>query len=387
MTVKHSCSTPDSYDVVVIGTGLAGLASALELARRNIGRIALIGPIAGYESFASSQPAIATHPHYSADFNRLSEWTATACQAANKELLRAASIKPSLVIGRGRWTIPASESEARKLRSAAHRFNQNAPNCEHNEWHEQTISLTIAPYGALFAPSAWVIKPLVLQRLWLDEFFQLGGVAIDAHVQATMPLVVTDQAEGVWNIQHHDHPAIESSKIVLAVPKLIEQFAGPYMPISNRPGVSETINQPELTEHFGQSAVRLSAYALPFEAATKTWLSPSLSSSIYSQSTSVQGIYAGDRWSAPDRLPYVGQFIDTEAIQKIESQLLRYERMPIPALENYFVNSAHGSRGLISGILGAQVVADLIASVPLSLSTRLQQSSSSQRYVRRVCNA
>ena len=107
----------------------------------------------------------------------------------------------------------------------------------------------------------------------------------------------------------------------------------------------------------------------------RQWI-PHLAANLDSDSP-LQG-HAAIRCDAYDHLPVVGPIGDTSAMFKYYAQLRMDKNYPLtqpcPWLPGAFINTAHGSRGLITAPLCAEAIAASILGLPSPLSVHLQQA-------------
>ena len=84
---------------------------------------------------------------------------------------------------------------------------------------------------------------------------------------------------------------------------------------------------------------------------------------------------AGVRCTSPDTLPIVGPIADATAFDRVYAPLARDAtldlREPAPWLRGLFVTSAHGSRGLVTSLLAAEILAALIEGEPYPVAAPL----------------
>ncbi|MCU0898171.1 MAG: bifunctional tRNA (5-methylaminomethyl-2-thiouridine)(34)-methyltransferase MnmD/FAD-dependent 5-carboxymethylaminomethyl-2-thiouridine(34) oxidoreductase MnmC [Burkholderiales bacterium] len=84
---------------------------------------------------------------------------------------------------------------------------------------------------------------------------------------------------------------------------------------------------------------------------------------------------AGVRCTSPDTLPIVGPVADNAALDRVYAPLARDAtldlREPAPWLPGLFVTSAHGSRGLVTSLLAAEILAALIEGEPYPVAAPL----------------
>jgi glycine/D-amino acid oxidase-like deaminating enzyme len=123
------------------------------------------------------------------------------------------------------------------------------------------------------------------------------------------------------------------------------------------------------------TTVQNESYAIPL--GSNEWL-------VRDEQEAATNPFRGDRWHTPDRLPYLGPMFDTDLIAREAMQLWKNDLLALPAVQNVFINSAHGTRGLLSGIAGASLVADMLLGVNTSLPQTLAAALNPNRYIRRA---
>ncbi len=93
----------------------------------------------------------------------------------------------------------------------------------------------------------------------------------------------------------------------------------------------------------------------------------------------------GFRCASPDYLPVAGPAPDEEALLTAYAGLKRNAKRAIdtraPNLAGLYISTAHGSRGLTSTPLCAELIASLVCNEPLPLSVRLQRAVSPSRFL------
>ncbi|CAI8716108.1 tRNA (mnm(5)s(2)U34)-methyltransferase / FAD-dependent cmnm(5)s(2)U34 oxidoreductase [Pseudomonas sp. IT-P12] len=96
---------------------------------------------------------------------------------------------------------------------------------------------------------------------------------------------------------------------------------------------------------------------------------------------------AAFRCTSPDYLPIVGPLADAEAFADAYSVLSKDARQipdtPCPWLEGLYVNSGHGSRGLVTAPLSGELLAAWLDNEPLPLPTAVAQACHPNRFALR----
>jgi glycine/D-amino acid oxidase-like deaminating enzyme len=383
------------FDVSIVGGGLAGLATALTL--QEVApelQVALVGPGGrfGAIDFASGQPAIATHPHFSLDHNFLSQWTCFALPIAETKLTLATKINSAVQLARGRWQIAQSKTDAQRLKALLDVFNQKVNASLAVSWVPEKTQ-----FGAIFLPGAWAVNPQVLQQVWLSQ------LTVTRPENKPALNFVDDSVTDLYQDSHHIihvktllGQTVRSKVSVIAHAGLLQSLfryhgnvsAEAAMPLTRWPGKSEydsnRLQCDARKTQFGRAIVQGTSYALPLEG--DDWL---INSEAWEYSTQQ---FAGDRWHASDRLPYVGTMWDVERTIHEKVALSKYPSRPLPKCSNIFVNTAHGSRGLLGALAGAEVSAALVSDlllgtnsfVKLELNASLCAAINPDRYIKRL---
>jgi len=79
----------------------------------------------------------------------------------------------------------------------------------------------------------------------------------------------------------------------------------------------------------------------------------------------------GFRWTAPDRLPLIGEMPDEALAWERCEALLKNERLPLPRHAGLYCVRGLGSRGLLWSTLAAEVIAGALDGAPSALERDL----------------
>lgn len=118
-------------------------------------------------------------------------------------------------------------------------------------------------------------------------------------------------------------------------------------------------------------------------------ISPDLARRLQVDSLDVQQLQgrAAFRCTSPDYLPIVGPLADTTAFTQAYAALSKDARQvpaaPCPWLEGVYINSGHGSRGLISAPLCAELLAAWLDNEPLPLPRNVAEACHPNRFALR----
>jgi glycine/D-amino acid oxidase-like deaminating enzyme len=373
--------TERSVDICIVGAGIAGLASALALLDRDpYLSVAVLSPV-GQKSvlstkFGSNQPGIASHPHFSKDHNLLSQWTTFSLRYNDAALQKANLLDPSITLARGRWQVALSALDALDIQSRIAIFNEHVETYFQTQWRAE-----VGHFGALWLPSAWAISPLQLQQCWVAKLHSLNcvfldGLAtkiIDGNRITVMYKTSTEQADQLSTKKvllcspSSLHALLDSETVCLALPK--------SLPMVQWPGQSIIETAPARSMLFGRTTVQNESYAIPMS--NNEWL-------VRDESEQATNAFRGDRWPTPDRLPYVGAMFNIEAIESTALRFAKNDLLPLPQCDHIYLNTGHGSRGLLSGIAGAAIASEMLLGANTSLTPALANALNPNRYVRRA---
>jgi hypothetical protein len=346
-----------TYDVVVKGAGLAGLATALEiLVHSPTLKIAVVGASLrnANQQFAGNQPGIATHPHFSTDHNLLSQWTCFALPLADYWLGKATAKNPSVCLAKGRWQIAQSATDALHIQAVLPIYNSHVEPNLHGQWHSQQ-----GEYGALWLAGAWAISPPQLKAVWIADLERLGCDLIDSN----------DSSD----------PLPPSKSIIWCDPSAVHTQFGDLLPMTPWVGQSMQQYSEQRTALYGRVTVQAESYAIPLQS-PDDWLVRDPSNTTDTDAI----LFKGNRWHAPDRMPFVGHCIDINAVCLHADALIKHDTLAIPALKNHYVNTGHGSRGLLGAFAGARVIVEMLRGSHSSIGPGLRNAINPNRYVRRA---
>jgi tRNA 5-methylaminomethyl-2-thiouridine biosynthesis bifunctional protein len=90
------------------------------------------------------------------------------------------------------------------------------------------------------------------------------------------------------------------------------------------------------------------------------------------------------RCSAPDYLPIVGPVVDAAVFAARYAPLARDATLPLdapsPWLDGLYVNTAHGSRGLVTAPLSGEILAALLEGEPAPLPAAVMEAAHPSRF-------
>jgi tRNA 5-methylaminomethyl-2-thiouridine biosynthesis bifunctional protein len=118
-------------------------------------------------------------------------------------------------------------------------------------------------------------------------------------------------------------------------------------------------------------------------------ISPALSTALHTADIALEHLQgrAAFRCTSPDYLPIVGPLADPEAFAVTYAALARDARqvpdLPCPWLDGLYVNSGHGSRGLITAPLSGELIAAWLEEEPLPVPRSIAEACHPNRFALR----
>lgn len=390
---------------LVIGAGLAGSATARSLANRGW-QVEVLERHAEVAQEASGNPQGVLYLKLSAHGTALSRLILTGFGYTRRWLTN---------LQRGRdWDacgvlqLAFDAQEAARQAKLADAFDPSLLTAISRERAEAIAGVTL-PAGGLFYPEGgWVHPPALCQaqithpRIQVRPHHQVLRLArVDGlwqawdgdHLLASAPVVVL---AGAADVRHFDGcadlplkrirgqitrlPATEDSQ-ALGTVLCAEGYVAPPRAGEHTVGASFDFHSQDLTptaqEHRGNLELLREISEDLHARLTRDGASPD----------SLQG-RAAFRCTSPDYLPIVGPLADRAAFDERYAVLRKDARqvpdLPCPWLEGLYVNSGHGSRGLITAPLCGELVAAWVTGEPLPVPREVAQACHPNRFALRT---
>ncbi len=385
---------------LIIGAGLAGTATALSLARRGWSCV-LIDQAAQLASGASGNRQGILYPHLSTAWrDPASQFFLHAWLYAQRHLNRLQAQGFHFAQARCGVLLCHDLAQLRKIW-------QNQPLSEDiaqwlgaeqidNHWHTE---------GLLFSTAGWLSPPELCQAQW-----QAARAYGTQQLKLNCAVTRIQRTQGAWHLYQGQEKIATGELLVVAnaygagrllwnTPLTLQNVRGQ---VSHLSATSESLSlnrvlcskgyitpawqgihcigaiydrnnlMPDVQESDNQKNLQQLSENFPALAAAlnSTHLRLSARSSL--------------RCSSRDHLPLLGNLPNYSAFMQYY-QLLnlgkRFAEYPQrPPFENLYVNLAHGSRGLLSTALGAEVLAGHIHAEPLPCSSAVYQAIAAQRF-------
>jgi len=390
---------------LVIGGGLAGCASAASLAARGW-QVSLLERHAGLAKEASGNPQGVLYLKLSAHGTALSQLIVSGF-GHTRRLLEHLH-RGTDWDGCGVLQLAFNIKEAERQAQLAQAF---APDLLHllDQPQAQVRAGVSLEHGGLFFPEGgWVHPPALCQ-------WQAGqpGIQVLPHHE----VLELRKVDGQWQAWDGEHLLASAAVVVLAGAAEIKRFApsadlplkrirGQITELTETPA-SQALNTVVCAEGYVAPA-RLGQHTLgasfdfnsldltPSAAdhagnlALLEEISPDLHQRLHTEALEPEQLQgrAAFRCTSPDYLPIVGPLADPHLFAQAYAVLGKDARQvpdaPCPWLDGLYVNSGHGSRGLITAPLAGELLAAWLENEPLPLPRSVAEACHPNRFALRT---
>lgn len=394
---------PGNRRALVIGAGLAGCATAASLAARGW-QVQLLERHGELAREASGNPQGVLYLKLSAHGTALTQLVVAGFGHTRRLLSRLQQGRDWSACGV--LQLAFDDREARRQQQIAQAFPGLVESLEQAE-AESRAGVALPSGGLFFAEAGWLHPPALCQALVSHPRIELrhhqhpltlartpDGWQASAHgeVLAEAPLVVLTAAadsqtfaQAAWlplkriRGQITRLPATPASRS-LATVLCAEGYVAPARDGEHTLGASFAFDASDLTP---SAAEHQSNLGLLGEISTD------LCQRLETGQLSAAALHgrAAYRCTSPDYLPLVGPLADAEAFATTYAALRKDARLrpdtPCPWLDGLWVNTAHGSRGLITAPLCAELLAAWLEDEPLPLPRQVAEACHPNRFLLR----
>lgn len=385
---------------LVIGGGLAGCATAASLAARGW-RVSLIERHAGLAEEASGNPQGVLYLKLSAHGTALSRLILSGFGHTRRLLGRLQQDRDWQACGVLQLAFDAKE--AARQAQLADAFSPDLLQALGREEAQRRAGISL-PSGGLFYPEAGWVHPPALCDLLAGQ----PGVTLQRH-QRVLEL---RREAGQWQAWDGDRLIDSAPVAVLATAAEVNGFpASEHLPLKRIRGQITRLPQTDASQALA-TVVCADGYVAPARLGEHTLgasfdfhrqdteptteehqgnlarlrdISESLALALTPASPDgLQGRVAF-RCTSPDYLPIVGPLADREAFLKRYAMLGRNARqvpdLPCPWLDGLYVNTGHGSRGLITAPLSGELLAAWLNGDPLPVPRNVAEACHPNRFM------
>lgn len=390
---------------LVIGAGLAGCATAASLAQRGW-QVTLLERHHGIAQEASGNPQGVLYLKLSAHHTALSRLIVSGYGHTRRVLEHLHKGQDWDNCGVLQLAFDAKEAQRQAQLATAFPADLLVELTQAEAEDKADIALTS---GGLFYPEAgWVNPPALCQ--WLS---QQPSIDLQLHQQALELRRVDDQ----WHAWNGEQLLASASVVILASAAEIKGFEqAAHLPLKRIRGQITRLPA-TATSRALSTVVCAEGYIAPVREDEHTLgasfdfnsddltlnsadhasnlqlleeISPALSSSLNAAALDHEHLQgrAAFRCTSPDYLPIVGPLADATAFADAYAVLSKDARQvpetPCPWLDGLYINSGHGSRGLITAPLSGELIAAWLNNEPLPVPIDVAQACHPNRFALRA---
>ncbi|AZE95649.1 tRNA (5-methylaminomethyl-2-thiouridylate)-methyltransferase [Pseudomonas orientalis] len=390
---------------MVIGGGLAGCATAASLAARGW-RVSLLERHAGLAQEASGNPQGVLYLKLSAHGTALSQLILSGFGHTRRlleQLHRGVDWDDCGVL---QLAFDAREGERQAQLAAA--FPPGLLHRVDCDQARQRAGIDVAQGGLFFPEGGWVHPPSLCQ-------WQATHPLID--VLTHREVLELDRVDDQWCARDGDRVLASASVVVLAGAAEIKRFApSADLPLKRIRGQITRLAQTPASQALA-TVVCAEGYVAPARLGEHTLgasfdfnnqdltptsaehagnlemlreISEDLLQRLEADAMTPEHLQgrAAFRCTSPDYLPIVGPLADLEAFQQVYAALGKDARqvphIPCPWLPGLYINSGHGSRGLVTAPLCGELLAAWLCDEPLPLPSAVAEACHPNRFALRA---
>jgi len=377
--IKPFCPKPAVEDLMIIGAGLAGQCMALAARARGIQGVLIDAKLQQDCDSQAHLPAFLEHLHCSPDDNEMAR-------------LSRAALLSSYRLGSAQGSQGLSPLVSCRLQ-LLYRSEARA------EWAKRLNAL-LAHSEASFNPWPALFQVLDEYRLCLPRSRAMALPNQLAFPQRQAFVARLDLHDGRWQAFDESGQLIASAAtMVLTSPQALVKLGFNHaMPLQRKPGVSLLIDissvdplhpvwQIKSILADQQHVLRLAApdrllvgslYGEPNDIEARSSLLDALQELLALEDNFFQALsnapsvlWRGVRFNAPDHLPMIGAIADRHQVGEQWERLRKNARLPMPRLEQAYTLTALGARGALWAPFGAEILLDMMQSIPCPLEADL----------------
>lgn len=410
---KPHALAAEQRHAIVIGAGLAGCASAASLAARGW-RVTMIEQHSKIAQEASGHAQGILYLKLSAHHTALSRfilsgfgYTRRLLESLSAQATTAASVKNWDMCGI--LQLAFNEKEHKRFATLAEHFPKELLQAVSAE-QASAIAGVELEYSGLFYPEAgWVNPPALCHIL-----SQHPLISLKTTEQA---LTLSQDRQQEWQVHSANNLIAAAPVVVLCNAANVAQFTqSAHLPLNPVRGQTTQLPATPASEKIN-SVVCADGYISPARQGTHTIgasfnfaadsqaaslaehysnldllheISPSLKEHCATDALDVSTLqgHAAFRCTSIDYLPLVGPVAQHDAFMQTYADLRKDARLPLqhpcPWQQGLYVNTAHGSRGLISAPLAAELLSAWICHEPFPLPLDIVQHSHPNRFALRT---
>lgn len=405
---------PEQRHAIVVGAGLAGCASAASLAARGW-RVTLIEQHQQIAQEASGHAQGILYLKLSAHHTALSRFILSGFGYTRRLLaaLSTASATQPAQLGAEDWDpcgilqLAFNAKEQARFATLAEHFPEDVLQAVSAEQASHLAGVELVHEGLFYPDAGWVNAPALCKVLSQHPLISLKN---------TQQVLTLQQECGQWQVHSADTLLATAPVVVLCNAAQVTQFAQTqHLPLNAVRGQTTQLPSTPASANL-KCVVCADGYISPARHGTHTIgasfnfaehsqtatiaehksnlgllhdISPRLQSYCATDSLDVNTLkgHAALRCTSIDYLPLVGPVAQHDAFMHSYADLRKDARLPLqqpcPWQPGLYVNTAHGSRGLISAPLAAELLSAWICDEPLPLPLDIAQQCHPNRFALR----
>ncbi|WP_338475340.1 bifunctional tRNA (5-methylaminomethyl-2-thiouridine)(34)-methyltransferase MnmD/FAD-dependent 5-carboxymethylaminomethyl-2-thiouridine(34) oxidoreductase MnmC [Pseudomonas khavaziana] len=389
---------------LVIGAGLAGCATAASLASRGW-QVCLLERHAALAQEASGNPQGVLYLKLSAHGTALSQMIVSGFGYTRRlleQLQRGVDWDACGVL-----QLAFNPKEAERQAQLAQAFAADLLHPVDVAQAQALAGVALDQGGLFFPEGGWVHPPALCE--WQARH---PGVELRLHHEA----LTLQQVDGQWQARDAEALIASAPVVILAGAAEVKRFPfSAALPLKRIRGQITRLPQTTESQHLS-TVVCAQGYVAPARLGEHTLgasfafnsddltptlaehadnlallreISPRLLHALHADTLPLETLQgrAAFRCTSPDYLPIVGPLADAAAFAQAYGVLSRDARQvpdtPCPWLDGVYINSGHGSRGLITAPLSAELLAAWLDNEPLPLPTSVAQACHPNRFALR----
>lgn len=385
---------------IVVGGGIAGTATAASLAKRGY-QVILIERHATLANEASGNAQGVLYP-------RLSGHDIPLSRVALAGFLHTLNLLQALDKGQdwddcGLLQLAFDAREAKRCQEViARHLPEDLVQAVSAEQASQLAGVAVAHSGLFFPAAGWVHPPALCRALADHPNIQIktssaaiGLTKMSSGWQvsgaqgliAEAPVVVLANANDCRNFSLTSHLPLEpvrgqvtlipatSASLALRTVICTEGYVSPARGGQHCLGATFSPDETSLEIRQNDHTHNLG---------TLKQLSPALYRALKPNTDTLHG-RAALRCTSSDYLPMAGQMLDADLLAERLEISRRLGAEHLPWLDGLFVNVGHGSKGLLTAPLCAELIASQLTGEPLSIDTTLSRALNPNRFALRQC--
>ncbi len=410
---------PEQRHAIVIGAGLAGCASAASLAARGW-RVTLIEQHQQIAQEASGNAQGVLYLKLSAHATVLSRFVlsgfgytrrlleALSNQATSADAATPARLNPEDWDMCGVLQLAFNDKEQQRQTALAESFPAALLRSVTPAQASELAGVPLEQGGLFFPEAGWVNPPALCRALSQHPLINL---------KSAQHAVSLQQQDGNWQVHSNDALIAEAPVVILCNATEVAQYSQTqHLPLRRIRGQTTQLPSSASSPSI-KSVICADGYIVPARHANHTigasfnfadnnqtatlaehrsnlsllhQLAPSFELHWPTEAidlSSLQG-HAAFRCTSPDYLPLIGPVANFPAFMQTYTELRKDARLalqyPCPWHSGLYVNTGHGTRGLISTPLAAELLSAWICAEPLPLPLELAQQCHPNRFALRA---